>query len=72
MTKRELILKKIEPFPEEILSEILDYVEFLEMKYLKEKFYVSQTPENGIERFFGKWPGKESDEEWNEMLEKLS
>lgn len=72
MNKRELLLKKIEPLPEEVISELLNYAEFLEAKYLKEKFCVPQTRENGVGGFFGIWPGEESDEEWNEMLEKLS
>ena len=73
MNKQQMLLNKLkQTLPDEMVSELLSFTEFLEMKYLKEKYYVPQTPENGLESFFGKWPGNETDKEWNEMLERLS
>lgn len=31
-----------------------------------------QGPTTGVSAFFGTWPGEESDEEWEEMVEGLS
>ena len=31
-----------------------------------------QGPSSGVSAFFGKWPGDETDEEWSDMIERLS
>jgi hypothetical protein len=36
------------------------------------KLLKPQGPTTGVAAFFGRWPGDESDDEWNEMIERLS
>jgi hypothetical protein len=36
------------------------------------KLLKPQGPSSGVSAFFGRWPGDESDDEWNEMIERLS
>ena len=30
-----------------------------------------QTPPGGVSAFFGTWPGDETDEEWNQIIERM-
>ncbi|NUM35898.1 MAG: hypothetical protein HUU50_15250 [Candidatus Brocadiae bacterium] len=71
MTKRDLLIKKIDFYPESMIEVILDFAEFLEQKKMQ-KYYIPQTSANGVAAFFQKWPGNETDEEWNQILERLS
>jgi len=71
MIKRDVLIQKLDLYPESMIEEILDFAEFLEAKRLQ-KYYIPQTLDNGVATFFKKWPGDETDAEWNQMLEKLS
>ena len=71
MTKRDLLIQKIDFYPESMIEVILDFAEFFEQKKMQ-KYHIPQTLENGIAAFFQKWTGNETEEEWNQILEKLS
>ena len=41
MSKKELLIKEIDQVPEPFLDEVLDFVQFLKTKFIKEKFYIT-------------------------------
>ncbi|PYQ63619.1 MAG: DUF2281 domain-containing protein [Acidobacteria bacterium] len=60
MTTRELLLNEIEQTPETLLSEILDFVQFLNIK-LHPSFDAAQASELSLAK---DWLRPEEDEAW--------
>lgn len=64
MEKKELILKEIERVPEEYLSEILDFIRFLEAKGLEERMGTAIASETSLKK---DWLRPEEDEAWQDL-----
>jgi len=61
MSKRELIISEIERVPEPFLDEVLDFVQFLKSKTIKEKFAIGIASESSLKK---DWLRPEEDEAW--------
>jgi hypothetical protein len=64
MTKKDLIVREIEEFPEPILEEILDFVRFLKVKGAQEKLEVTLLSEPSLQK---DWLKPEEDEAWRDL-----
>ena len=64
MEAKELILKKIERIPEQYLTEILDFVRFLETKALEEKMETAIASESSLKK---DWLRAEEEEAWKDL-----
>lgn len=64
MTNRERILSEIQKIPEPLLTEVLDFVEFLTRKISSEKTEIANMSETAL----GKdWLGPEEDRAWQHL-----
>jgi hypothetical protein len=58
MTVKDLIKKEVERLPESVLAEVLDFIQFLELK--QEKHLLAKASQNLSETSFGKiWSNEE-------------
>ena len=58
MTVKDLIKKEVERLPESVLAEVLDFIQFLELK--QEKHLLDKASQNLSETSFGKiWSNEE-------------
>ncbi len=58
MTVRDRIKKEVERLPESVLAEVLDFIQFLELK--QEKHLLAKASQNLSETSFGKiWSNEE-------------
>jgi hypothetical protein len=64
MSKRELILSEIEEIPEPFLDEVLDFVQFLKTKALKERLSTAIASESSLKK---DWLRPEEDEAWKSL-----
>ncbi len=64
MSKKELILSEIEQIPEPFLDEVLDFVQFLKTKTLKEKLSIAIASESCLKK---DWLRPEEDEAWQSL-----
>ena len=64
MSKRELILSEIEKIPEPFLDEVLDFVQFLKTKTLKERLSTAIASEPSLKK---DWLRPEEDEAWKSL-----
>ncbi|OGP70630.1 MAG: DUF2281 domain-containing protein [Deltaproteobacteria bacterium RBG_16_50_11] len=64
MSKRELILSEIEKIPEPFLDEVLDFVQFLKTKTLKERLSTAIASESSLKK---DWLRPEEDEAWKSL-----
>jgi hypothetical protein len=64
MSKRELIFSEIEQIPEPFLDEVLDFVQFLKTKTLKERWSTSIASESSLKK---DWLRPEEDEAWKSL-----
>ncbi len=64
MTKKDLIVREIEEFPEPMLEEILDFVRFLKVKGAQEKLEVTLLSEPSLQK---DWLKPEEDEAWRDL-----
>jgi len=64
MEVKELILKEIEKIPEQYLTQILDFIRFLEMKALEEKMGTTIVSETSLKK---DWLRPEEDEAWQDL-----
>jgi hypothetical protein len=64
MEVKELILKEIERVPEQYLTEILDFIRFLEEKALKEGMETAIASETSLKK---DWLRDEEDEAWRNL-----
>jgi len=61
---KELIINEIERIPEEYLSEILDFIRFLEVKVLTEGIETAIASETSLKK---DWLRVEEDEAWQDL-----
>ena len=64
MEVKELILKEIEKIPEQYLSEILDFIRFLETKVMEERMETAIASETSLKK---DWLRPEEDEAWQDL-----
>lgn len=64
MTKKELLLREIEHTPEPLLEEILDFVQFLKNKTVRQSFETALASEAVLKR---DWLLPEEDEAWQAL-----
>ncbi len=64
MEVKELIVKKIEKLPERYLTEILDFIRFLETKALEERMGTAIASETSLKK---DWLRPEEDEAWQDL-----
>lgn len=64
MEVKELIMKEIENIPSEYLSEVLDFIRFIEKKAAEEKLGTFFASETSLSK---DWLKPEEDEAWREL-----
>jgi hypothetical protein len=64
MNAKELLLKKVENLPEFILEEVWDFLQFLKLKYDKDKLASSLLSESSLQK---DWLKSEEDEAWHNL-----
>jgi len=69
MSKKELLLKEIEKVPEPFLDEVLDFIQFLKAKIMKEKLDTAIASESSLKK---DWLLPEEDEAWQSLSSRSS
>jgi hypothetical protein len=64
MNKRELLINEIEQVPEPLLDELLDFVQFLKTKTLKERMDTAIASESSLRK---DWLRPEEEEAWQSL-----
>ena len=64
MTKKDILYKEIEGFPENMLDEVLDFVEYLKLKVSKDKLEATLLSELALKK---DWLLPEEDEAWKSL-----
>lgn len=64
MNAKELLLKEVENIPEFILEEVWNFLQFLKLKYNKDKLEASLLSESSLEK---DWLKLEEDEAWQNL-----
>lgn len=64
MSKRELLVKEIDQVPEPFIDEVLDFVQFLKAKIIKEKLDITIASESSLKK---DWLKPEEDEAWQNL-----
>jgi hypothetical protein len=64
MTKKELLIKEIDQVPEPLLDEVLDFVQFLKARIIKEKLDITIASESSLKK---DWLKPEEDEAWQNL-----
>ena len=64
MSKKELLLSEIEKVPEPFLDELLDFVQFLKTKIIKERIDIAIASESSLKN---DWLKIEEDEAWQSL-----
>ena len=64
MNLKELIIKEIEQSPDYLLTEVLDFIQFLKAKHLPQKLECSILSESSLEK---DWLSSEEDEAWQDL-----
>ncbi|MEN4018765.1 MAG: DUF2281 domain-containing protein [Methanobacterium sp.] len=64
MEVKELILKEIEKVPDQYLTELLDFIRFLETKALEEVIETTIASETSLKK---DWLRPEEDEAWQDL-----
>jgi hypothetical protein len=62
MTKKDMLLKEIEHVPEPLYEEVLDFIQFLKSRKLKETLGMAIMSESSLKK---DWLKPEEDEAWN-------
>ena len=64
MSTKDFLLKEIEQVPEYLLTEILDFVQFIKAKHLQEKIETTILSESSLAK---DWLKPEEDEAWQDL-----
>jgi hypothetical protein len=64
MNAKELLIKEVENIPEFILEEVWNFLQFLKLKYNKDKLEASLLSESSLEK---DWLKLEEDEAWQNL-----
>ncbi|MBC7474185.1 MAG: DUF2281 domain-containing protein [Candidatus Sericytochromatia bacterium] len=61
MTKKELLINEIDHIPENLIDEIIDFVQFLKVKKMKINLETTILSESSLSK---DWLSKEEEEAW--------
>ncbi len=64
MSKKDTIISELNSLPENLIEEILDYINFLKSKSLKEKTELILMSESGLRK---DWLKPEEDKAWQDL-----
>ncbi len=64
LNKRELLLIEVQHVPEPLLDELLDFVEFLKTRSIKERAGAALASESSLKR---DWLSPEEEEAWKDL-----
>jgi hypothetical protein len=64
MSTKELLLREIEETPDELLGEVLDFVQFLKQRKELDKFEITMASESSLQK---DWLKPEEDEAWRDL-----
>ena len=64
MSTKELLINEIGEVPEPFLTEVLDFVQFLKAKILREKMDIAIMTESSLSK---DWLKPEEDEAWQDL-----
>ena len=64
MSKKDTIIAELEEVPEKVLDEILDYINFLKDKLIKQKLETALMSESSLKK---DWLQPEEDEAWQDL-----
>ena len=64
MGKKELLINEIEKVPEPFLDEVLDFVQFLKSKIIKERLDITIASESSLRK---DWLMPDEDEAWQNL-----
>jgi hypothetical protein len=64
MSAKELLLNEIEHFPEPLLDEVLDFMNFLKTKSVQERLEATVISESSLEK---DWLKPEEDKAWQNL-----
>ncbi len=64
MTYKTLIQKEIKKMPEELLAEVVDFIKFLQLKMVKDRFDITFASESSLKK---DWLKPEEDDVWKNL-----
>lgn len=64
ISKKDTIIAELDKVPEKVLDEILDYINFLKEKYIKQKLETALMSESSLKK---DWLQPEEDEAWQDL-----
>ena len=64
MSKKDTIISELNNLPENLIEEILDYIDFLKSKSLKEKSELTLMSESSLRK---DWLKPEEDKAWQDL-----
>ncbi len=64
MNTKDLLLREIEQVPEFLLTEVLDFLQFLKIKHLEQNTQISILSESSLAK---DWLKPEEDEAWQDL-----
>ena len=64
MSKKDTIIAELEKVPEKVLDEILDYINFIKEKLIKQKLETALLSESCLKK---DWLRPEEDEAWQDL-----
>jgi len=64
MTNRTVLMQEIEKFPEPLLDEVMDFVQYLKAKSIRQGVYTAIASETSLKK---DWLCAEEDEAWGDL-----
>jgi hypothetical protein len=64
MTSKEAVIQEIEKIPEHLLTEVLDFIQFLTIKYSKEELETHLLSESALAK---DWLSVDEDRAWQNL-----
>lgn len=64
MSNKEILLQEIEKVPDELLTEVIDFIRFLQQKTAQEKFGITLISETSLKK---DWLHPEEDKAWEAL-----
>jgi len=64
MSKKDTIISELDRLPEKVLDDILDYINFLKGKIIKEKMDITLNSESSLKK---DWLRPEEDNAWQDL-----
>jgi hypothetical protein len=64
MTSKEVVIQELEKIPEHLLAKVLDFIQFIAQKYLKEELETHLLSESALTK---DWLSAEEDGAWQDL-----